>query len=97
MSARRSTETVRKPRKAQAAKPVFTEQMTLHVNGGDSYSQLHYDVYRDGKKTNVTHHVATDGSPKYLITADEFHCGEETFDRKATNGKGLVAWLTERT
>jgi hypothetical protein len=83
------TETTKK----KAKPPKWSEQMTMHLNGGSTYSELHYQVFHHGKKTKITHHVRTNGSPKYLITADEFHAGEATFDRMATKGKGLTAWL----
>lgn len=74
----------------------FTEQMTMHLNGGSEFSELRYRVYGDGRELPITHARRTDGSPKYLITDDMFRCtcGAE-FDRLAAKGVGLVAWLTQ--
>ena len=58
----------------------LTQIMTLHLNGGPDFSELHYDILANGKKTGVTRHKRTSGSPRYRITADEFHHGEDMFD-----------------
>ena len=71
----------------------FTQTMTMHLNGGRKFSQLHYKVLCDGKETDITRHTATSGSPKYLKTSDVFKCGDDEFDMLATKGKGLMAWL----
>ena len=58
----------------------LTQQMTCHLNGGNKFSELHYEIFADGKKTGITRHTRTDGSPKYLVVADELHDGKETLD-----------------
>lgn len=76
--------------------PVLTQSMTLHLNGGPKYSELHYEILADGKPTGITRHKSTNGRPKYLITADQFRFGDETFDVLATKGVGMSDWLYER-
>lgn len=71
----------------------FTQNMTMHLNGGNEFSELHYKVLLDGKDTGITRHTRTNGSPKYKIIADEFHAGEDTFDVMETHGKGMKEWL----
>lgn len=75
----------------------FTESMTLHLNGGSKFSELHSRVSGDGRELPIMHRRRTDGSPKYLITDDVFHCTacDAEFDRLAAEGAGLVDWLTE--
>ena len=72
----------------------FTQSMTLHLNGGSKFSELHYEVLADGKKTHITRHTRTDGSPHYYVTADELHFGEETFDIR--RDKDMMQWLEDR-
>jgi hypothetical protein len=67
--------------------------MTMHVNGGNKFSELHYRIYANGVETPITHYRRTNGSPKYLITDEVFRCGEEEFDVMATKGVGLLDWL----
>lgn len=74
-------------------KPKFTQQMTMHMNGGSKFSELHYAVYRDGVKTQIVRGVRTNGSPKYIKAYDIFRCGDETFDVLETKGVGLQDWL----
>lgn len=72
----------------------FTQRMTLHLNGGSKYSELHYVICADGEETKITRHVRTDGSPNYKTVADEMHFGSDTFDwLKDDNAE---AWLTAR-
>jgi hypothetical protein len=74
-------------------KPKFTQSMTMHLNGGKSYSELHFRVYVDGCETPITRHKRTNGSPRYLITDDNFVCGEDRFDNFVARGVGLREWL----
>lgn len=71
----------------------FTQSMTMHLNGGSKFSQLHYKILADGKETGITRHTATNGSPQYLTTADELHFGSETFDVMETRGVGMMEWI----
>jgi len=75
----------------------FTESLTMHLNGGPEFSTLHYRVHGDGEELPITHHRRTDGSPKYLITDDMFHCEAcgADFDRLAAGRVGLRDWLVE--
>jgi hypothetical protein len=73
--------------------PKLTQQMTMHLNGGSKFSELHHRIYADGVETNITRHKRTDGSPRYLITQDVFRCGDEEFDVMATKGVGMKEWL----
>lgn len=75
----------------------FTETMTMHLNGGSLFSELHFRVLGDGRELPITHHRRTDGRPKYLVTDDVFRCtkcGAE-FDVRATRRVGLMDWLIE--
>lgn len=76
--------------------PVFTERMTMHLNGGSEFSELHFRVLVDGHETPIRHHRRTDGSPKYRITDDVFACacGAE-LDRRADPRASLRDWLRE--
>lgn len=82
-------------KKKKSKQPVFTQRMTLHLNGGETFSELHYEVLRDNKPCGITRHTRTDGSPRYIKTADEMHCGEETFDILKTKGVGMNDWLDQ--
>lgn len=73
-------------------KPEFTQSITMHINGGGNFSELHYMIKRDGKETKIIRRRRTNGSPKYLITVDDFHCGEHTFNNLQARGKGLLEW-----
>lgn len=75
----------------------FTETMTMHLNGGSKFSELHYRVSGDGRELPIMHYRRTDGSPKYLITDDVFHCTAcgADFDGIATRRVGLMAWLIQ--
>lgn len=57
------------------------KRMTLHLNGGDKFSEIHYVVTLDGKETKMTWHTKTNGSPHYEVVADELHFGDDTFNR----------------
>ena len=74
-------------------KPKLTQTMTMHLNGGRKFSRLVYKILADGKDTGITRMTATNGSPKYLKTADELHKGEEVFDIMAAKGVGMEAWI----
>ena len=75
-------------------KPSFAQVMTMHVNGGSKYSELHYRIYSDGEPTAITRHKRTGGRPRYLIEMDVFRCGEAEFDNLAARGRGLMEWVT---
>lgn len=77
----------------EPAKPVFKQQLTMHLNGGSKFSELHYAILRDDRPTGIRRHKRTDGRPKYLITEDVFFKGEEYFDILATKGVGIRGWL----
>lgn len=74
-------------------KPKLTQRMTMHLNGGSKFSELHYKILADDEETGITRHVRTDGSPKYLTTVDVLCCGEETFDVLETRGVGMIDWI----
>ena len=74
-------------------KPVFTQRMMMHLNGGSSYSVLEFRVYADGKPTAIKRVKRTSGRPKYLIEVDTFACGGDEFDVVATKGVGMMEWL----
>ncbi len=74
--------------------PKFTQRMTLHLNGGSEFSELHYVVLADGEETKITRHTRTDGSPRYNIVADEMHFGSDTFD--FLKDKGAIEWIEAR-
>jgi hypothetical protein len=78
---------------ASDGKRKFTQHMTMHLNGGSKFSELHYRVHADGVATNIYRFKRTDGSPKYLITDDVFVCGDDRFDVLASEGVGLTDWL----
>lgn len=73
--------------------PKLTKRMTMHLNGGNKFSELHYEVLADGKLTGITQHRRTNGSPKYLITDDIWRCGDDEFDARAVNNVGLLDWI----
>lgn len=78
------------------SQPKLTQSMTMHLNGGSKYSELHYEIFADGMETGITRHVRTNGRPKYLVTDDLFRCGDETFDVLATKGVGMLDWIRAR-
>lgn len=71
----------------------WTQTMTMHLNGGSKFSSLVYKILCDGKETNIQRATATNGSPRYLKTADEFLCGDDVYDMLARKGEGLEEWL----
>lgn len=78
---------------SEQTKPVFTQKLHMHLNGGSKFSKLIYDVFRDGQPTGIVHARTTNGSPKYLITDDALGKGDEVFDILATKGVGMQEWL----
>lgn len=79
-----------------AARPVVTQQLTAHLNGGSKFSEMHYRIYADGEETGITRHRLTTGSSKYLVTCDELRHGEETFDVLEAKGVGAMDWILAR-
>jgi phosphoribosylformylglycinamidine (FGAM) synthase-like enzyme len=78
------------------SEPELTTKLTMHVNGGSKFSELHYEVLADKQPTGITIHKRTDGSPNYRYTAFEVQCGEETLDvLKAPNG-AMKRWILDR-
>ena len=75
------------------SKPSLTQQMTIHMNGGSKFSELHYQIYADGVPTRIRRCKQTNGRPEYLITVDVFSCGDDQFDNLAARGDGLEEWL----
>ncbi len=71
----------------------YTQKMTMHLNGGNTFSELHYSILADGVETGITRHTRTYGSPHYLKIADELHAGEDTFDVLANRAVGMIAWI----
>lgn len=76
--------------------PKITQSMTAHVNGGNKFSELHYDIFADGKPTGISRFVKTDGKPDYMIVSDIFFKGEESFDVMAMKSVGLNQWILDR-
>lgn len=76
--------------------PRLTQKMTMHLNGGSKFSELHYRILADGKEAGITRYRRTAGRPKYLVTADVLGCGDETFDVLAAKGVGMVDWILAR-
>lgn len=76
---------------------VFTQKMTMHLNGGRDFSELHFRVFANGEPTSIVHLRRTNGRPKYTITQDLFFCGDDPdgFDVLETRGVGLRQWLLE--
>ena len=60
--------------------PVFTQKMTLHLNGGSKFSELHYQILRDGESTSITRVTRTNGRPSYRVVLDKFFCGDDELD-----------------
>ncbi len=73
---------------------VWTQKLALHLNGGSKFSQLNFELFRDGKPTGIVRITRTSGSRSgYLKTVDEIQNGDATFDILATRGAGMIAWL----
>lgn len=69
----------------------------MHLNGGSEFSELHYEIFADGKPTRITRHTFTDGSPRYVKKADVLRYGEDEFDILATRGVGMQEWMEAHT
>jgi hypothetical protein len=81
---------------ATAMEAELTQRLTLHLNGGDKFSELHYEVLADKEPTGITIHKRTDGSPNYRYTAFEVHCGDETLDVLTAPKGAMMPWIRER-
>jgi hypothetical protein len=77
------------------SEPKLTQVMTLHLNGGSKFSELHYKILADGAETGITLHERTNGSPNYKYTARELHFGEETLDLMEEGHPKMRAWILE--
>ena len=76
----------------------FTQTLKMHLNGGNKFSALVYNVMRDGKPTGITRTKRTNGSPQYLIEVDMFVAEDKSeFDNLAARGLGLTEWLEEHS
>jgi hypothetical protein len=82
---------------SDATKPIFTQRLSMHLNGGHKWSSLSYDVFRDGKPTGIRRFRKTNGSPRYLITQDVLTHGNEEFDLMATKGADVAEWLEKHS
>jgi len=74
-------------------KPEWTQEMSMHLNSGNKFSQLNYRLYRDGKFSGIIRITRTGGSPKYLKTVDELQAANgEVYD--ALNGRegSMLDW-----
>lgn len=76
--------------------PKLTQTMKMHLNGGSKFSRLVHAILADGKDTEITRITDTNGSPKYIKTADELHFKDEVFDILETKGLGMEAWILAR-
>lgn len=75
----------------------YTQQMVMHLSGGSKFSQLNYRIMADGVDTGIVRVTRTDGSPRYMKTADEFHAGDDVFDVLKTRGVGMMDWIIAHT
>jgi hypothetical protein len=78
------------------SEPQLTQRMTLHLNGGNKFSQLHYEVLANGEPTGVTIHKYTDGSPNYKYTGFFVRCGDEELDVLADRKTNIEEWIRAR-
>jgi hypothetical protein len=74
----------------------WTQKMMMHLNGGEKFSVLDYEIYHKKKLTRITRHTRTSGSPHYLKEVDVLMYGDEHFDILASKGKGMEQWLNEQ-
>jgi hypothetical protein len=74
-------------------KPVLTQRIKMHLNGGRNWSESHFDILADGQPTGIRRVKRTNGSPRYLLTQDTFHAGGDVFDVLETRGNGMEEWL----
>lgn len=75
---------------------VFTQKMSMHLNGGSKFSELRYNIYADDKLTNLKRTTRTSGSPKYVKTVDVIFNKDNVelcFDILAAGGVGLNDWI----
>lgn len=77
----------------------FTQKLSMHLNGGKTFSELQHNIFADGKATNLKRCVRTNGRPKYLKTMDVIWDATRpndptaSFDVLATQGVGMQEWL----
>ena len=67
-------------------RPVFTQRLTMHLNGGSKFSALAYEILADGAATGITRHKRTDGRPKYYHDKPEpidIQCAAQAIDTLA--------------
>jgi hypothetical protein len=74
----------------------LTQRLTMHLNGGSKFSELHYEVLADGQPTGITIYRRTSGAPKYKITDYEIHYGEESLDVLTAAKGAMLPWIEER-
>ncbi len=72
------------------------QHLTLHLNGGEEFSEMHYVLWVGGKVTKITKHVQTNGSPEYKIMISELHFGDDTLDLLISSQNQLTKWIEER-
>lgn len=64
--------------------------MSMHLNGGDKFSQLNFRLYRNKVFSGIIRITRTGGSPKYLKTVDELQAvNGDTYDVLAKRGLDL--------
>ncbi len=78
---------------SEGLRPKLTQKMTMHLNGGSKFSELHFKILADGNETGIKRCTRTNGSPKYLKTVDVLRCGDEEFDVLSAKGVGMVDWI----
>ena len=78
------------------SKPQLTQHMTLHLNGGSKFSELHYAIHADGEPTGITLHKRTDGRPEYRYTDVVLRDGEVEVDLLAEDAPDAVEWIYGR-
>lgn len=85
---------IERHRKERASNPdkKWTQGMTLHLNGGSEFSELHYSIKYDGQEIGIRR-TRTNGRPRYLKTIDVIQIGNDEFDVLATKGVGMAEWL----
>lgn len=75
---------------------IFTQRTNLHLSGED-FSTLSFDIFADGKPTEIKRVTHTNGrSGGYLTTSDQFVCGDDVWER-GKNSEKLLDWLTAHT
>lgn len=77
----------------------FTQQLSMHLNGGREFSELHYNIFADDKPTTLKRLTRTNGSPGYIKTQDVIWDtarpdeADAMFDVLASKGVGLSEWI----